>query len=571
MFFLHALATKRKQLKEKGDDAGLQDLPQVTVFERSSSPGGVWRCDRSYTGANDDGEHEHECKEGPDVEVEVKSTNMYEGLWTNGHKDGIEFFDYTFDDHFQSALPIYLPRKHVLEYMMARVTQHEDIFQHVQFNTTVESVSYNDDMEEFIIRTNKNGLSTTSTFDKCIWASGLNGKPKMIKDVQDKLSGFHGQVVHSSEMDKLSSDSNAVKGKRILMIGDSYSAEDLALQCIKLGAEKIYITTRKSEGSASYMGSWPEDKVEFAWYSEVSGVKDDGRTIVLDALKEDEPVEDAEDISIVILCTGYEANLDFMEEKLLPWTDDDEGVWSMEDVDQRDWQMKDNALTESFGHVEPSKELAMNGDYVYERIYRSRLLISNPNMMYLHEYSDYPLLDIDIGAWLCLAYITGEKEIPTKAQMLETNKLDLLNSMHEFHRSVIDENYKEAWDALPADHWSNDALSSEYRAYYFEYASYTLRLIARDMVEANYPLRLGDIDALNKSGEKLLYMSCLGSFDRHELWKCDEDTKRWKTFRDVDPSSYSSFITGTKSVPLKGRWLDIDDEGHPTSKHEGSV
>ena len=29
-----------------------------------------------------------------------------------------------------------------------------------------------------------------------------------------------------------------------------------------------------------------------------------------------------------------------------------------------------------------------------------------------------------------------------------------------------------------------------------------------------------------------------------------------KTFRDQDPSPYSSLITGTKSVPLKGKWLD---------------
>jgi len=310
------------------------------------------------------------------------------------------------------------------------------------------------------------------------------------------------------------------------------------------------------------MGSWPEDKVTSLYYSQVSGVKEDGRTIVFDALEEDEPVEDAEDVSIVIFCTGYEANLDFVEDKLLPWTDDDEGVWSMEDMDQKDWQMTDNVLTEVLGHVEPSDELEANTDYVHERMW-GRLLISNPNMMYLLEWGEYPLLEIDISAWLCLAYITGGKEIPTKDQMLEANRLDLLNGMQDMStRYDMDENYKEAWDALPDDHGINDPLSSEFMANEFEFTSCLVRRIARDMVDASYPLQLGTIDELNKTGEKLVYMACRDSLNRYELENCDEDTKRWKTFRDMDPSPFSSLITGTKSVPLKGKWLEIDDEGN---------
>ena len=48
MFFLHALATRRKQLEEKGDLVEIMKLPNVTCFEKSPSPGGVWRCDRTF-------------------------------------------------------------------------------------------------------------------------------------------------------------------------------------------------------------------------------------------------------------------------------------------------------------------------------------------------------------------------------------------------------------------------------------------------------------------------------------------------------------------------------------------
>jgi cation diffusion facilitator CzcD-associated flavoprotein CzcO len=143
----------------------------------------------------------------------------------------------------------------------------------------------------------------------------MDRQVSVVKEVVEKLGEYKGQVVHSSEMDKLiasSSDGkNAVEGKRILMIGYSFSAVDLALQCIKLGAEHVYVASRKLAGSAVYMGSWPEDKVKILPYAELAGVKDDGtgKTLVFDTLKDDNHVPDVEDVSIVIFCTGYTPNL----------------------------------------------------------------------------------------------------------------------------------------------------------------------------------------------------------------------------------------------------------------------
>jgi len=302
------------------------NLPTETVFEKSASPGGAWRSDRN----RDNNESDSEEHTGDTDE----STNMYESLWINGHKEGMELFDHTFEDHFKTPQPVCLPRQQILEYMMARLTKHGDIFQDVLFNTAVESVTYDDDLEEFVIVSrDKEGMISTRHFDKCIWASGPNGKPNTPKAVISKLGDYKGQVVHSSAMDKLvgssSSDGknkNAVEGKRILLVGDSYSATDLALQCIKLGAGKIFMTSRKGVGDAVYMGAWPDDKVEMLWYSQVAGVKGDGtsKTIVFEALEEHAPVPDAEDVSIVIFCTGYKPNLNFLEDKLQPWKKDED-------------------------------------------------------------------------------------------------------------------------------------------------------------------------------------------------------------------------------------------------------
>ena len=61
MFIQHALALRKKQLQDEGNLAAVASLPQLTCFERGSSPGGVWRADRN-----------------------AGETNMYEALFTNG-------------------------------------------------------------------------------------------------------------------------------------------------------------------------------------------------------------------------------------------------------------------------------------------------------------------------------------------------------------------------------------------------------------------------------------------------------------------------------------------------------
>ena len=115
---------------------------------------------------------------------------------------------------------------------------------------------------------------------------------------------------------------------------------------------------------------------------------------------------------------------------------------------------------------------------------------------------------------------------------MEANELDLLNCMQDAStRYKMDENYAKARDALPDDHWFYSTLSPEYKEYLFEDTSFLVRMIARDMVDTNYPLRLGTMDELNEKGEKLVYMACHDASARFELEECDEVTKAWKTFR----------------------------------------
>eukprot|EP01083_Nonionella_stella_P048212 129058_1 len=114
--------------------------------------------------------------------------------------------------------------------------------------------------------------------------------------------------------------------------------------------------------------------------------------------------------------------------------------------------MAENTLTPILGNVEPPSELSRESYYVNSRIY-NRMLIDNPNMMYIYEKSDYPLMEIDVAAWLCVANILGDTIIPTKKEMIRANEQNIMNEMNSLHRYKIDSNYNEACAAIPKDHW----------------------------------------------------------------------------------------------------------------------
>ena len=317
------------------------------------------------------------------------------------------------------------------------------------------------------------GTNTTQYFDKCIWAAGVNGKPKLIPELYAKLSNFQGRIIHSSEMGQIT---DAVKGKHILMVGGSYSAEDLALQCIKLGAEKIYISSRGNDDFVHWTTTWPDNKVTILLDRVPCNVTD-GNTIQFwnseYHRKKDEVMEEYDGIDMIIMCTGYEENTDFLDPDL-------------------------------------------NGD-----LYRNVVLLENPNMLFIYDDGQSPLLEIDVRAWLALAFFTGRSVIPTKQQMMRQNdfRSQIFNSRREY--------------------------------------TAVLNLMALDMTEGKYPVSFGTLYELNDMGKKLEQIIYAFHFDRQN------NINPRMTFRDANPRQYSSYLTGTSSIPLKGNWLVIDDDGEP--------
>jgi trimethylamine monooxygenase len=105
------------------------DIPEIICFEKQSNWGGLW----NYT-----------WRTGLDEYGEPVHGSMYRYLWSNGPKEGLEFADYSFEEHFGKQIASYPPRAVLFDYIEGRVKK-AGIRDWVPFNTAVRGVEANGD------------------------------------------------------------------------------------------------------------------------------------------------------------------------------------------------------------------------------------------------------------------------------------------------------------------------------------------------------------------------------------------------------------------------------------------
>ncbi len=82
------------------------EIPEVVCFEKQENWGGLW----NYT-----------WRTGLDEYGEPVHCAMYRYLWSNGPKEGLEFADYSFEEHFGKQIGSYPPRAVLFDYIEGRV------------------------------------------------------------------------------------------------------------------------------------------------------------------------------------------------------------------------------------------------------------------------------------------------------------------------------------------------------------------------------------------------------------------------------------------------------------------
>ena len=258
-------------------DAGA-DIPEIVCYEKQNDWGGLW----NYT-----------WRTGLDAYGEPVHGSMYRYLWSNGPKECLEFADYSFEEHFGRPVASYPPRAVLFDYIEGRVKK-AGVRDQIRFETAVRWVEKTDAGFDVTVCDLPNDHTYTESFDHVIVASGHFSTPN-VPDF-DGFENFKGRVLHAHDF----RDAMEFVDKNVLIVGTSYSAEDIGSQLWKYGAKSITVSHRTAP-----MGyEWPDNWKEVPLLTKVDGNTahfKDGTTAEIDA---------------VILCTGYRHHFSFLPDSL---------------------------------------------------------------------------------------------------------------------------------------------------------------------------------------------------------------------------------------------------------------
>jgi trimethylamine monooxygenase len=331
---LHAFEEARKQGAE---------VPEIVCFEKQTDWGGLW----NYT-----------WRTGLDEHGDPVHASQYRYLWSNGPKECLEFADYTFDEHFGQPIPSFPPREVLYDYITGRAKK-SNIRQLIQFDTAVRWISYDQETGKFAVTVEARGdaRSRTETFDKVIVATGHFSTPNAPSF--EGFDQFPGRIMHSHDF----RDAQEFAGQRLLVIGGSYSAEDIALQARKYGADSVTISYRSKP-----MGfPWPDGIEEVPLLTHVDGHTAhfaDGTT---------------RDVDAIVLCTGYQ---------------------------------------HSFGFISDDLRLRTTNVLYPDHLYKGIFWLDNPGLMYLGMQDQYYTFTMfDAQAWYARDHVLGRISLPPRADM----------------------------------------------------------------------------------------------------------------------------------------------------------
>lgn len=317
------------------------DVPEIVCFEKQADWGGQW----NYTWMT-----------GLDQHGEPVHSSMYRNLWSNGPKEVLEFADYTFDEHFGRAISSYPPRPVLWDYISGRVEK-TDVRRLVRFETVVRLTSFDEDSGKFTVTSEHlpSGETAVEEFDHVVVASGHFSFPRIPEFAG--IETFPGIVGHAHDF----RGAESLVGQDVLLIGASYSAEDIGSQMHKMGARMVTMSYR----SAPMGYDWPEGMEEKPLVDRF-----DGNTVhFIDGT--------SRVVAAVILCTGYQHNYPFLA---------------------------DDAALDSPNNVYPAG------------LYKGVVWNENPALFYLGAQDQWFTFNMfDAQAWLVRDFITGERDMPARS------------------------------------------------------------------------------------------------------------------------------------------------------------
>jgi trimethylamine monooxygenase len=324
----------------KSASKGGAEIPEIVCFEKQENWGGLW----NYT-----------WRIGLDEYGEPVHASMYRNLWSNAPKECLEFADYTFEEHFGQRIGSFPPRAVLLDYIEGRIKK-ANIREWIRFLSLVRRVTYDNSSGKFTIVAHDltKGYEYIEEFDHVVVAVGAESTPHAPNF--DGFSTFGGRILHAHDF----RDAREFKGMEILIVGSSYSAEDIGLECWKFGCKSVTVSYRSGPMGHDWPDNWREVPLLRRLDNNVARFID-GTTARVDA---------------IILCTGYRHHFPFMEEKL---------------------------------------RLRAVNRLVATDLYKGTVYVDNPNLFYLGmQDGAYTFNMFDAQAWFVRDVVMGLIDVPAR-------------------------------------------------------------------------------------------------------------------------------------------------------------
>ena len=164
----------------------------------------------------------------------------------------------------------------------------------IKFNTRVVGTTFKNNKFEVSYQDKVNDKILKDDFDFVVVSTGHFSVPFIPE--YEGMNSFPGRIMHSHDF----RDAEEFRNKNVIVLGSSYSAEDVALQCNKYGAKSVTIGYRHNP-----MGfKWPKGMKEVHYLDKLEGKK---------AIFKDGTEQEAD---VIILCTGYLHHFPFLDENL---------------------------------------------------------------------------------------------------------------------------------------------------------------------------------------------------------------------------------------------------------------
>jgi trimethylamine monooxygenase len=318
-------------------------IPEIVCFEKQEDWGGMWN---------------YSWRTGTDEFGEAVHSGMYRSLWSNCPKECLEIADYPFEAHFGKRTGSYPPRAAMCDYLKGRVEK-TNVRNWIRFRTPVRLLRFDEKTQKFTVTAHdllKNHMYDEE-FDYVIVCTGHFSTPAT--PYFEGLETFKGRVIHAHDF----RDALEFKDKDVLVIGRSFSAEDIGSQCWKYGAKFITSSYRSRPIGYDFPDNWDEKPLLTRIENKTCYFKDGS----------------AKDFDAIILCTGYQHYFPFLPDDLRLTTEN------------RLWP------------------LGLYEGVVWEK---------NPKLMYLGMQDQYyTFVMFNAQAWYVRDVILGKIKLPSKEVM----------------------------------------------------------------------------------------------------------------------------------------------------------